>query len=52
VPAADPAPSIRPDEAAVEEPAAPEAPRRSGRSNDKPRMPSWDDILLGVRRKD
>jgi hypothetical protein len=25
--------------------------RRSGKGNDKPRMPSWDDILLGVRRK-
>jgi hypothetical protein len=29
----------------------PEHPKRS-RSGDKPRMPSWDDILLGVRRKD
>jgi hypothetical protein len=26
-------------------------PRRTGRAGDKPRMPSWDDILLGVRRK-
>jgi DUF3071 family protein len=25
--------------------------RRTGKSGDKPRMPSWDDILLGVRRK-
>jgi hypothetical protein len=25
--------------------------KRTGRSADKPRMPSWDDILLGVRRK-
>jgi len=25
--------------------------KRSGRSGEKPRMPSWDDILLGVRRK-
>ncbi len=24
---------------------------RRGRNSDKPRMPSWDDILLGVRRK-
>ena len=29
----------------------PETHRRA-RSGDKPRMPSWDDILLGVRRKD
>jgi hypothetical protein len=27
------------------------AARRGGRHGDKPRMPSWDDILLGVRRK-
>ena len=26
-------------------------PRRRGRRGDKPRMPSWDDILLGVRHK-
>jgi hypothetical protein len=25
--------------------------KRSGRAGDKPRMPSWDDILLGVRRR-
>jgi hypothetical protein len=25
--------------------------KKSHRSSDKPRMPSWDDILLGVRRK-
>ncbi|MCW2493345.1 MAG: hypothetical protein JWN47_2709 [Frankiales bacterium] len=43
------------DPAAGSEAAAPAAEesghRRSGRSGDKPRMPSWDDILLGVRRK-
>jgi hypothetical protein len=26
--------------------------RRGGRRSEKPRMPSWDDILLGVRHKD
>jgi hypothetical protein len=26
-------------------------PRRRGRRGEKPRMPSWDDILLGVRHK-
>ena len=25
--------------------------RRGRRTGDKPRMPSWDDILLGVRHK-
>jgi hypothetical protein len=28
-----------------------ETPHKRGRAGDKPRMPSWDDILLGVRRK-
>jgi hypothetical protein len=39
--------------AAAGEPVEPEvtAHRRTGRAADKPRMPSWDDILLGVRRK-
>jgi hypothetical protein len=29
----------------------PHSHRRPGRASDKPRMPSWDDILLGVRRR-
>jgi hypothetical protein len=29
----------------------PGAHHKRGRASDKPRMPSWDDILLGVRRK-
>lgn len=36
--------------AADEFDAGPE-PRKRGRRADKPRMPSWDDILLGVRHK-
>ncbi|MEO6700641.1 MAG: septation protein SepH [Jatrophihabitantaceae bacterium] len=35
----DPAPDTDPE------------PRKRGRRGDKPRMPSWDDILLGVRHK-
>lgn len=31
--------------------ADPEQPNKRGRRGDKPRMPSWDDILLGVRHK-
>jgi hypothetical protein len=30
---------------------APETPHKRGRRGDKPRMPSWDDILLGVKHK-
>ncbi|MDT0260813.1 septation protein SepH [Jatrophihabitans lederbergiae] len=39
--------------AADGEPAGDEAaePKRARRSGEKPRMPSWDDILLGVRHK-
>lgn len=33
------------------ESAAPETPHKRGRRGDKPRMPSWDDILLGVKHK-
>jgi hypothetical protein len=43
-----------PDSASASEDSEPDAGKsgsRRGRSNDKPRMPSWDDILLGVRRR-
>jgi|GEM_PF-2477604 len=39
-----------PADAAGTDPAVPSG-RRGRRTGDKPRMPSWDDILLGVRHK-
>lgn len=49
-PAASEAPAA---EAAASEAAVAEAaePKRARRAGEKPRMPSWDDILLGVRHK-
>lgn len=43
-----PASEAAPSEAAGEDVAEPKRARRAG---EKPRMPSWDDILLGVRHK-
>ena len=53
--ATEPKPADNPAEpesaaTAPEEPSVEPQPRRS-RAGEKPRMPSWDDILLGVRRK-
>ncbi|MGX7677803.1 septation protein SepH [Jatrophihabitans sp. DSM 45814] len=44
-------PSAATDEPAADQSGGDNSHRRSGRAGDKPRMPSWDDILLGVRRK-
>lgn len=44
--------AAEPTESGTGEPEAGQAPGRRGRrTGDKPRMPSWDDILLGVRNK-
>ncbi|MCW2541026.1 MAG: hypothetical protein JWN95_2751 [Frankiales bacterium] len=50
-PAIDPSSSAGDPATDAAGPADDPRPRRTGRANDKPRMPSWDDILLGVRRK-
>lgn len=47
----DERPDDRPAVTSAPEPAAAEPQPRRARAGDKPRMPSWDDILLGVRRK-
>jgi hypothetical protein len=47
----DELPAGIPEQAEDQPEGSPDKAPRRGRNTDKPRMPSWDDILLGVRRK-